>query len=302
MQDLKPIRVFLEVATQKSFSAAAQNLRMTPASVTRIVARLEENLGHQLLLRTTRQVSLSSTGAIIAARYRPVIEEFDRVTQELDRLTKPDRGTLSINVPMSFGMRLMPKLIESYQLAYPNVALNLNFNDSLIDILAEQCDLALRVSQPPTDKSMIWRKICEIPRQLVVSPKLLVNYDLPSDPQDLNQQLCLSYTDKGSAETWQFRSSGSQRKVNAGTQIASNNGDFLYSAVCNGSGLAVLPDFIVADGIRSGDVLRALPDWTCPPLVLGLYYPPYSALPPLVSSFTDFVEAFLRDQNGFDFS
>ncbi len=302
MQDLKPIRVFLEVAAQKSFSGAAQSLRMTPASITRIVARLEQDLGQQLLLRTTRQVSLTTAGAMVAARYRPVIEDFDRVTQELERVTQPDRGVLSINVPMSFGLRLMPKLVESFQLAYPNVALKLKFTDSLIDILSEPCDLAIRVSTPPVDKSTIWRKVCEIPRLLVVSPRFLDNYDLPSDPQDLHQQICLSYSDTGDHETWQFRCEGSQRKVSAGAHIVSNNGDFLFSAVCKGSGLAVLPEFIVSDGLHTGKVQHALADWICPPLTLGLYYPPYSTLPPLVGSFTDFFEAFLQDEEGFDFS
>lgn len=82
----------------------------------------------------------------------------------------------------------------------------------------------------------------------------------------------------------------------------SNNGDFLYSIARSDAGIAVLPEFIVADGLRSGEVERVLQDWSLPSLWLSLYYPPYEALPPLVATFTDFFEAFLDDRDGFDFS
>ena len=121
---------------------------MTPATVTRIVAKLEEDLGEQLLLRTTRQVSLTSTGALVAARYRPLIEAFDKVEQDLEREIQPRRGRLSINAPMSLGLRIMPKLVESFRLAYPNIDLNIRLTDRLVDIMSETCDLAIRVSQP----------------------------------------------------------------------------------------------------------------------------------------------------------
>merc|ERR1711969_26185 len=113
MQTIKPIRVFLSVVAQGSFAGAARRLRMTPASITRIIAQLEEDLGQQLLLRTTRQVSLTGAGAMVAARYRPVVQEFDRITQEVIRATHPDRGRLAINAPMSFGIRLLPDLVNS---------------------------------------------------------------------------------------------------------------------------------------------------------------------------------------------
>lgn len=114
MKDLKPVRVFLKVAELSSFSDASRVLGMTPASVTRIVAKLEADLGQQLLLRTTRAVSLTTAGALVAARYRPVLEQFDRVTDEVTRTTMPDSGHLSINAPISLGLRLLPDLIVQF--------------------------------------------------------------------------------------------------------------------------------------------------------------------------------------------
>ena len=301
MQDLKSVRVFLEVASLKSFAAAAKSLRMTPATVTRIVAKLEEYLGEQLLLRTTRQVSLTSTGALVAARYRPLIEAFDKVEQDLEREIQPRRGRLSINAPMSLGLRIMPKLVESFRLAYPNIDLNIRLTDRLIDIMSETCDLAIRVSGPPTDKSTIWRKLCEIPMQVVAAPALFERHPIPKSMEDLDQAICLSYGEDDTAEVWPFEKGVLKRPFTAGQSIHTNNGDLLYQFARSGAGLVMLPKFHVAKGIETGEVIPVLADWTLRPLWLSLFYPPYEALPPLVATFTDFFEAYLRDLDGFEF-
>ncbi|MGR3479950.1 LysR family transcriptional regulator [Salipiger marinus] len=301
MQTMKPIRVFLTVVAQGSFAGAARRLRMTPASITRIIAQLEADLGQQLLLRTTRQVSLTGAGAMVAARYRPVIEEFDRVTEEVTRTTRPDRGRLAINAPMSFGMRLMPGLVASFRLAYPNIALDVHLTDALVDILDASCDLAIRISDPPGDKSTIWRRICHVPRQVVAAPALFDRIARPAHPGDLPPDQCLSYGHKGSAEIWTFTRGGMRRTVRAGTDVVSNNGEFLYALALSGNGMVNLPDFLVRDGLDRGTVDIVLPDWQIPPLNLMLYYPPYEKLPPLVETFTEFFEAYIRDLDSFDF-
>ncbi|MEL6957866.1 MAG: LysR family transcriptional regulator [Pseudomonadota bacterium] len=301
MQDLKSVRVFLEVATLRSFSAAAKSLRMTPATVTRIIAKLEEGLGEQLLLRTTRQVSLTSTGALVAARYRPLIDAFDQVEQDLERELQPHRGRLSINAPMSFGLRVMPKLVESFRLAYPNIDLNIRLTDRLVDIVSETCDLAIRISGAPTDKSTIWRKLCEVPLQIVAAPSLFDRYPRPASPEDLNHEICLSYGEEDIPEVWRLEKGAFKRSFVAGRSIQTNNGDLLYQFARSGYGIVMLPEFHVKRGIDMGEVVPVLEDWTVPPLWLSLFYPPYEALPPLVATFTDFFEAHLQDLDGFEF-
>ncbi|WOI57664.1 LysR family transcriptional regulator [Palleronia sp. LCG004] len=300
MMDLKPIRVFLKVARQKSFAQAARNLRMTPASVTRIVARLETDLGQQLLVRTSRQVALTSSGALIAARYGPVIAEFDRISVELERSMLPDRGTLTISTPMSFGQRVMPRLARAFGDAYPAIELRLHMADRLVDIVSEGIDLAIRISAPPTDKSSIWRRICVIPRRVIAAPTLFDRTPRPTAPDDLDPALCMSYGH--GPETWRFRQGALKRDVTAGTAIVCNNGDVLSALAVSGTGLALLPDFITAPDLATGALEPVLPDWTASPLWLAVHYPPYETLPPLVATFTDFFEAFLRDLDGFDFA
>ena len=301
MQDLKTIRVFLEVVKLRSFTAASKSLYMTPASVTRIIARLESDLGQQLLLRTTRQVSLTATGALVAARYRPLLEAFDQVEQDLNREFHPYRGRLYINAPMSFGLRIMPKLVESFRLAYPNIELNIRLTDRLVDVVSENCDLSIRVSNPPSDKSTIWRKLCEVPMLVVAAPHLFERHPRPKVPDDLNSSICLSYGEKDVPEVWKFEQGALKRHFTAGRSLHSNNGDLLYQFAKSGAGIVMLPEFHVIEGIENGEVERVLEDWSLPPLWLSLLYPPYESLPPLVATFTEFFEAYLQDLDGFNF-
>jgi len=301
MQGLKPIRVFLEVVAQGSFVGAARSLRMTPASITRIVAQLEEDLGQQLLLRTTRQVALTGAGAMIAARYRPVIDEFDRITEEVTRASNPDQGRLSVNAPLSFGMRLLPGLLGSFRLAYPKIQIDVQLTDTLVDIVDETCDLAIRISGPPGDKSTIWRRICLVPRTIVAAPALFERIAAPRNPEDLDPAYCFSYGTGFAPETWTMVSGGATRSLRAGTEVVSNNGELLLALARSGGGMVNLPRFLVQDALRRGEIIEVLPAWEVTALNLMLYYPPYEALPPLVATFTEFFEAYIRDFESFDF-
>ena len=302
MDEIKPIRIFLTVADQLSFSGAARALNMTPATVTRTIAALEEELRAQLLLRTTRAVSLTADGAAIAARYRPILEEFDNARAEISAARRPDRGRLRINAPLSLGLRLMPQVVEAFRLAYPAIELDLHLTDAFVDIMEAECDLAIRVSGPPSDVSTIWRKLCEVPRHAVAAPALFDRVPEPLHPDEIDPEIALSYSETGSPETWVFTKGAAKRKVTAGTGVVSNNGDLLYGLARAGVGITVLPDFLVEPGIAKGEVQRVLPDWDLPSLWLTLYYPPYDALPPLVATFSTFFEDYLRQTNGLTFA
>lgn len=293
MRDLKPIRVFLTVADRQSFKAAADELGLAPASVTRIVAQLEEDLGAQLLLRTTRQVGLTSAGAMVVARYRPILESFDSVTEELTRASRADRGTLRIAAPVSLGLQMLPDVIGPFRRLYPEISIDINFSDTLLDVIGETCDLAIRVSGPPSDKSTIWRKLCEVPRRAIAAPALLDRIGWPAHPGDLDPDLLMSYSANSTRELWEFSQGGQSRNIRAGSHIITNNGDFLYALAAAGQGIAVLPEFITEAGLQSAEVAEVLPEWRLPSLWLTLFYPPYEKLPPLVGVFAEYFEAYI---------
>lgn len=293
MIELKPIRVLRAVSDLKSFTLAAQEIGLAPASVTRIIAQLEADLGTQLLVRTTRQVALTSAGATVLARYRPLLEGFDEVTDDLQRALRPDKGHLRLTAPVSLGVALLPDVVSSFRTAYPNISVEINFTDTLLDVLEENCDLAIRVSGPPTDKSTIWRKLCEVPRHMVAAPGLFDQAPRPTHPNDLNQRLLMSYSARGKSEVWELSQGGVHKSVRAGADVISNNGDFLNAMAMAGDGICVLPDFIVDTGLASGRLERVLPGWRASSLWLTLFYPPYEELPPVVGTFADYFEAFV---------
>jgi len=295
MIELKPIRVLRAVSDLRSFSLAARDLNMAAASVTRIIAQLEKDLGTQLLVRTTRQVSLTSAGATVLARYRPLLEGFDQVTQAIQSANQPDKGHLRLTAPVSLGVALLPRVISGFRLAYPNISVEINFTDTLIDVIDANCDLAVRVSGPPTDKSTIWRKLCEVPRQMIAAPSLFDRIPKPLHPRELNPTFLMSYSSTGHPETWELSNVGSERSVQASTKVISNNGDFLYALAVAGDGICVLPDFISGTGLEQGEVITVLPDWQITSLWLTLYYPPYEKLPPIVGTFAEYFESFVRD-------
>ena len=184
---------------------------------------------------------------MVAARYQPLIEAFDKVERDLEREIQPHRGRLSVNAPMSFGLRIMPKLVESFRLAYPNIDLNIRLTDRLVDIVSETCDLAIRVSGPPKDKSTIWRKLCEVPMQVVAAPSLFERHPKPKSPDELDHQIYLSYGQEDTPEVWRFEKGALKRPFTAGRSIHSNNGDLLYQFARSAAGIVMLPDFHVAD-------------------------------------------------------
>ncbi|WP_180901620.1 LysR family transcriptional regulator [Martelella soudanensis] len=291
MKALNDIRVFLSVAELGSFAAASRALAMTAPSVTRAVGALEERLGVQLFVRTTRQVSLTSAGAIYAARMRPLLKAFDDASEEVREREAAVSGHIRLNAPLSLGQQILPDVLSGFRSQHPAISLSVTLDDSFVDIVTAPFDLAIRISGPPEDKSTIWRKLCPIRRVLVASPGFLATNGTPETPDDLSA--CLAFDAEAATETWELTSAGKRRRVRAGTTFAGNNGELLARLAENGEGVALLPHFIVEDALGEGRLTQVLSGWTPPELWLTLYYPPYDRLPVRVARFSDFFEAYV---------
>ncbi|MES1956402.1 LysR family transcriptional regulator [Salinisphaera hydrothermalis] len=289
MDDFKALRTFLLAAERHNFAAVARELGVTPASITRTIAALEQDLGVQLFVRTTRRVSLTSAGAAYAARLRPAMQAVEDARSELIDAHRADAGTLRINAPMSFGMRVLPAVLADFRAAHPNIRAEVSLSDEMVDIVDADFDLAVRISGPPSDKFTIWRKICPIARYLVAAPD--TPFAAVSHPNELPRDACLAFSPDSRGETWPLSHGTTHVEITAGRPICANNGEFLASMAAAGQGVALLPDFIVAEALAAGRLVRVLPDWAPPPIWLTLYYPPYHRLPPRVAAFSDFFES-----------
>ena len=154
----------------------------------------------QLLVRTTRRVSLTVAGRLYVERIRPVVEEIDRTNEFVRQQQDAVKGLLRVSAPLSLGLRFLPPApSRGFATSIPNVELKLNLTDRFVDMLGDEFDMALRISGPPPDKSTIWRKICVVPRLLVASPAYLLRRRRPEAPGDLTDHKCLGYANSPAA-------------------------------------------------------------------------------------------------------
>ena len=295
MGELEQIRVFAAVLEEASFAGAARRLAMTPASVTRSVAALEERLGVQLLVRTTRRVSPTSAGAVYAARIAPLSQALEKAAEEAREAQGVASGLLRLSAPLSLGLRVLPPLLTRFSKLHPGIRVATGLSDGFVDIVAGDYDLAIRISGPPSDKSTIWRKICEIRRALVASPQYLARRGIPAAPDELDRHDCLGYGLGSHDEVWDLSGPEGRRASHAARgPFSANNGEVLCRLAVDGHGIALLPRFIVDEDLAAGRLVTVLPRWSPPPIWLTLYYPPYERLPLRVTAFSDFFDIEVR--------
>jgi DNA-binding transcriptional LysR family regulator len=288
MNDYKALRTFLLAAEKRNFAQVARELDMTPAAVTRAIAALEEDLGVQLFVRTTRQVSLTTDGAIYAAQVQPAMEMLENARKEVMNTHKADRGRLRISAPTWFGQQILPPILSGFRERYPKITFEISLTDGLVNIIDDDYDLAIRISPAPSDKFTIWRKISVVRRILVAAPGS--RFVGIQHPNELSPDDCLAYSDESKRENWALSDASGSASISAGRAFSANSGEVLASMAADGIGVAMLPKFHVGEHLRTGRLVHVLQNWAPPDLWLTLYYPPYQALPPRIASFSKFFE------------
>jgi DNA-binding transcriptional LysR family regulator len=288
MNDYKALRTFLMAAEKKNFAQVARELDMTPAAVTRAIAALEEDLGVQLFVRTTRQVSLTTDGAIFAAQIQPALETLAAARRDVMNANKVDEGRLRISAPTWLGKAILPPILSGFKERYPKMSFEISVSDGLINIVDDDYDLAIRISAQPSDKFTIWRKIRVIPRILVAAPGS--RFVEMAHPSELKPDDCLAYSGESRRESWVLSDGHASINVSAGRAFSANSGEVLADMAAEGLGVTMLPGFHIAEHLRTGRLVHVFKGWAPPDLWLTLYYPPYQTLPPRIASFSKFFE------------
>lgn len=291
------MRAFLAVAESGGFSRAAAGLSLSPSSVTRAVAELEDDLGVQLFTRTTRRVTLTQAGRDYRDRVSPILDELDRANDDTRAASGALRGTLRVSAPLSLGLRALAGPLARFRAQHPDITLNVDLTDRFVDIMDGDYDMALRISAPPGDLSTIWRKIRPIPRSLVASPDYLKERGTPQHARDLGAHDGLGYGHGPAPDVWQLSGPESPDMAPAPIpfRFASNNGDLIAEMAASGAGITLLPDFLTARYIKAGHLVTVLPDWTSPEIWLTAFYPPYQKIPALIEAFASEIEHETRD-------
>jgi len=273
MDKLTALRVFRRVAELASFSAAARGLRLSNAAVSKNVRELEEQLGAQLLQRTTRRVHLTAAGEQYYRRVVAVLDELANADGAASEQTQAPRGRLRVAAPMSFGLSELAAKVATFGTLYPELAIELELNDRFVDVIQEGFDVAIRGSGPLPDSNLVAKKLLEIERVVCASPDYLARHGEPRSPQALTRHRCLMYSLSSTPGVWTFLKGKSQVAVQLGGSLSVNSSLALGAAAVAGAGVAFLPLFAVKSELESGRLRRLLTTWRSEPQALYALYP-----------------------------
>lgn len=288
MDRLTSMRVFARVARDGSFAAAARELEISRAMVSKHVMNLEENLGVRLLNRNTRQVSLTEAGADYLERLQHILAELEEAEEAVATLTTEPRGVLRLNAPPSFGaFHLVPLLAEFMQM-YPRVHVELTLTDRVAAMVEEGFDLAIEVGRL-ADSSMVARVLAHSRLLVCGSPDYLAEHGVPKTPEDLSKHNCLTSSRFPPRDEWPFCGHDGDTLYKVNGTFRSNIGDAVHRMAVNGLGLTMLPTYMVGNDLKAGRLQAVLLDYEPEPYAIAAMYPDRRYLPAKVRSMVDFL-------------
>ena len=287
LPDFEAWAMFACVVEHRSFSAAAQSIGVSKATVSKAVARLEASLGTTLFHRTSRRLTLTDAGQSLAERAGRILAEAQAAEEQARDAATAPTGLVRVAAPMSFGIAHVAPAIADFLKLHPGVEIDLTLSDAKVDIVAEGIDIALRIADLP-DSTLRARRLGPVAIHIVAAPAYWEARGRPTHPADLGDHDCFGYTNLPGA-IWPFRRGEEEASVRPTGPFATNNGEAMLPALCAGLGIARLPDFLVDDDIAAGRLEPVLADWSCGGVALHLVTPPGTLRPARVESLIDFL-------------
>ncbi len=283
------LRAYVQVVDSGGFAAAAREMGVTRSSVAKTVAQLESELNAQLLARSTRKVSVTPTGEAFYERAREILAELDLAVNEVGQLQGELSGNLRVNAPMSFGTHFMGNIVAEFMQRHPDIHVELMLNDRFVDTIEEGYDVSIRIGEPEVQTSLVLEEIGTTDRLLCASPLFVEQHGVVA-PDDLKQVRCLHYGYQQSGNLWQLEGPDGRKGYPVNCVFWSNNGDVLKQAALKHQGIALLPTFLIAGEIQSGQLVRVLPEYHLPVLSIQLLYPRHRYKNSRVQHFLEFVK------------
>lgn len=294
LPDFEGWAMFACVVEHGSFSAAAQTLGVSKATVSKAISRLEARLGTALFHRTSRRLTLTDSGRAFAEHAQRILAEGQAAEEQALESARAPTGLVRLAAPMTFGVRHVAPAIADFMAIHPGIAIDLHLSDARIDIVAEGIDIALRIADLP-DSSLRARRLSNVTAHVVASPAYLARSGTPTHPAQLADHACFGYTNIANP-TWTFAGPGGEvAAVRAAGPLSTNNGEAMLPALLAGIGIARLPDFIIDRELASGALIAILPDWRAPPVALHLLTPPSPRRPARVELLIDWLSERFRN-------
>ena len=270
--DLNRVAVFLRVVELQSFTAAAEALGLPKSSVSRSVARLEEELGVQLLQRTTRTVQLTDAGRLYFDESSRALSALDEARERLSQLDSRPQGAVRITAPVDLGALVLATLASRFVRRTPGITLEFILTGRIVNLVEEGVDLAVRAG-PLRDSSLIARRVNGLEAWLFASPAYLDARGTPSSLADLAGHDCVLFRPKRGQGEWTLIGPGGQTRVTVRGPIAADDFTFLREAVLAGAGIGLLPAVQCEQDVARGRLVRLLPGYSGPSAPLHVVWP-----------------------------
>jgi len=297
--DLEAVRIFVRVAELRSLSAASRALGVPKSTVSRALARLEEELGTRLLQRDTRKVGLTDAGTVFHRHGLRLLADAEEAADALASLAERPRGLLRVGAPFTFGRALLAPRLGAFAVEHPEVRVELVMSMRQVDPIAEELDVAVRVG-PSSDSGLVARRLAAVPIGLYASPDYLARAGgAPARPEDLAAHDLVDFRHEeaapGAESAWSLVSAaGEKREVGFVPRVAINDPSTMAEAAVGGAGIVLAPAFLCAEAVAGGRLVRVLPDWSMPPPDIHAVFASRRGLSPKVRVFVDFLVRALR--------
>lgn len=279
MKNTDDFLIFYQLIEQGTFSKAAEQVGLTKSVVSKRITRLEQELGVQLLYRTTRKLTLTEAGEIFYAHAREIYRSVQTAEEELLGLGESLSGSIKITVPTISGELILPEAIAEFCEKYPDIKVQMDLDNHFVDIVEQGYDLAIRTGVLP-DSSYIARRLVDVNWIICGAPEYFAKHPKPVSHEDLKQHNCLGYSHQESgAFDWLFKGETSSFTMNVSGNFCTNNASALKSAALLGQGLVYVPKVLVHNELGSGALVEVLQDQVGKQLGIFAVYPYTKQLP-----------------------
>jgi DNA-binding transcriptional LysR family regulator len=293
MDSLQSMRVFVSVAQLSGFSAAARQLRLSTAAVTRHVAALEDRLGARLLERTTRRVRLSEAGRVYLERCLECLQAVEDAEAAVSNLTRTPQGTLRVSAPIDLQLHVA-RVVSGFLAAHPQVTVDLRLSNRSVDLVEDGFDLGIDIMRP-VYSPYVARLLCSSPLAFWAAPSYLRAHGRPRRPDDLAGHRHLLYSEPRLRDEFVLRRGRRASRVKLTPTLISNSAQSLHTALLDGLGVVVMPHLFVAEFHRAGLIEPLLDDWVLEPAQFHMFYPARRFVPAKVRAFIESLRGHFGD-------
>lgn len=289
MDRLSGLMPFVKTAELGSFVAAGRALGLSASAVGKGVTRLEQQLGVRLFQRTTRSLSLTDEGRMFQERCRRILDDLDDAQAALAQTTETPRGRLRISLPIA-SYHLFRAAFLAFMSQYPDIELDIDFSDQMVDLVDEGMDVAIRSGGLP-DSRLMRRALPAVQLILCASPAYLERHGVPTTPRDLDNHLGVRfrYFKSGKLQDWPLERKVGDPELRTRTVLICNNMEMIRSALLNGSGVGTIPDFLAAKSLADGSLQCILKEHLIRPDPLSMVWPSSRHLSQKIRVFVDFI-------------